>query len=98
MHVLKRPCYMCNHLINQCHFQIKSFFVYEAVKTSINDLVGWRGYIGRAPWVRVFYVARCVLGELVVRVGGHFGEQGLPVGIQECLERFHRRGIEYLSR
>ncbi len=21
---------------------------------------------------------------------GYFGEQGLPVGIQECLERFHR--------
>ncbi len=25
-------------------------------------------------------------------------EQGLPVGIQECLERFHRRGVDYLSR
>ncbi len=26
--------------------------------------------------------------------GGYFGEQGLPVGIHDCLERFHR----YLSR
>ncbi len=26
---------------------------------------------------------------------GYFGEQGLPVGIQECLERFH---VDYLSR
>ncbi len=25
-------------------------------------------------------------------------EQGLPVGIQECLERFHRGGVDYLSR
>ncbi len=29
---------------------------------------------------------------------GYFGEQGLPAGIQECLERFHRRCVEYLSR
>ncbi len=28
---------------------------------------------------------------------GHFGEQRLPVGIQECLERFHRGYIDYLS-
>ncbi len=26
-----------------------------------------------------------------------FGEQGLPVGIQECLERFHRGCVDYLS-
>ncbi len=25
-------------------------------------------------------------------------EQGLPLGIQECLERFHRRSVDYLSR
>ncbi len=27
---------------------------------------------------------------------GHFGEQGLPAGIQECLERSHRRCVDYL--
>ncbi len=26
---------------------------------------------------------------------GYFGKQGLPVGIQECLERFHRGCVEY---
>ncbi len=35
-------------------------------------------------------------------VGGgldwYFGVQGLPVGIQECLERFHRGCVDYLSR
>ncbi len=29
---------------------------------------------------------------------GYFGEQGLPVGLQECLERFHRGCVDYLSR
>ncbi len=29
---------------------------------------------------------------------GNFGEQGLPVGLQECLERFHRGCVDYLSR
>ncbi len=27
---------------------------------------------------------------------GYFGEQGLPVGIQECLQRFHRGCVDYL--
>ncbi len=27
---------------------------------------------------------------------GYFGEQGLQVGIQECLERFHRGCVDYL--
>ncbi len=32
--------------------QIKSFLlVYEVVKTTINDQVGWRGYMGRVIWV-----------------------------------------------
>ncbi len=42
-----------------------------------------------------------MLKEWVVRGGGldgYFGEQGLPAGIQECLERFHRRCVDYLSR
>ncbi len=29
---------------------------------------------------------------------GYFGEQELPAGIQEYLERFHRRCVDYLSR
>ncbi len=29
---------------------------------------------------------------------GYFGEQRLPVGIQECLERFHGGCVDYLSR
>ncbi len=28
----------------------------------------------------------------------YVGEQGLLVGIQECLERFHRGCVDYLSR
>ncbi len=44
---------------------------------------------------------RCVLKEWVVRGGGldgYFGEQELPAGIKECLERFHGRCVNYLSR
>ncbi len=33
-----------------------------------------------------------------MRGSGYFGELGLPVGIQECLERFHRGCVDYLSR
>ncbi len=29
---------------------------------------------------------------------GYFGEQGLQAGIQECLEQFHQRCINYRSR
>ncbi len=42
-----------------------------------------------------------MLREWAVEGGGldgYFGEQGLPAGIQECLERFHRRCVDYLSR
>ncbi len=55
-----------------------------------------KGYLG----VNI-YVGRCALREWVVRgdgLDGYFGEQGLLVGIQECLERFHRGGGDYLSR
>ncbi len=51
---------------------------YEAVKLTINDQVGWRVYMGRVNWVRVFNVGRCVLREWVVGGGvldGYFGEQ-----------------------
>ncbi len=46
-------------------------------------------------------MVRGVLREWVVRGGGldvYFGEQGLPGGIQECRERFHRGYVDYLSR
>ncbi len=68
-------------------------FVYEAVKTAINDQMGWCGYMGRAVWVLVLYVGQWVVREWVVGgcgLDGYFGEQGLPAGIQEYLERFHR--------
>ncbi len=48
-----------------------------------------------------FGLGGCVLREWVVEGGGldgYFGEQVLPMGIQECLERFHRRCVDYLSR
>ncbi len=44
-----------------------------------------------------FCVGRCVLREWVVG-GGGFGKQGLPAGIQERLEKFHRGYVDYLSR
>ncbi len=46
-------------------------------------------------------MGRFVLREWVVRGGGldgYFGKQGLLVGIQEWLERFHRGGVDYLGR
>ncbi len=46
-------------------------------------------------------MGQSVLREWVVGGGGldgYFGEQGLPVGTQECLERFHRGCVYYLSR
>ncbi len=58
--------------------------------------VYWNCHLGVS-----FYVSRCVPREWVVGGGGldgYFGEQALPVGIQECLERFHRGCVEYLSR
>ncbi len=44
-------------------------------------------------------MGRYVLKEWVVGGGGldgHFGETGLPVGIQECREVFHRGCVDYL--
>ncbi len=55
-----------------------------------------KGYLGMG----FFYIGRCVLRKWVVRGGrldGYFGEQGLPVGMQECLERFHHGCVDYLS-
>ncbi len=67
----------------------------------MNDQVEWWRYMGRVMSVCIFYVSRCVLREWVVRGGrldGYFGEQGLPVGIQDGLEIFHRGCVDYLSR
>ncbi len=46
-------------------------------------------------------MGRCVLREWVVGGGGlneYFGEQRLPVGIQECHEGFRRGCVDYLRR
>ncbi len=60
------------------------------------------GVYGKGHWsVSLFYVGRFVLRENVVRedgLDGYSGEQGLPVGIQECLVRFHRGCVDYPSR
>ncbi len=48
----------------------------------------------------------CEKGHLYVRewvvkgggLDGYLGEQGLPVGIQECLERFHQVCVNHPSR
>ncbi len=45
-------------------------------------------------------MGQCVLREWVLGGGGlegYFGEQGLSVGIQKCLEKFHRGCVDYLS-
>ncbi len=57
--------------------------IYEAVRTTINDQMG---YVGRVIWVREFYVGQCGLRKLAVGGGGldgYFEEQGLSVGVQE---------------
>ncbi len=49
----------------------------------------------------IFYVGQCVLREWFVGGGGlygYFGEQGLPVGVQEYLDVFYRGCFTYLSR
>ncbi len=59
------------------------------------------GACGKANLCVSFYVGQFVLGECVVGGGGldrSFGEQGPPVGVQECLDGFHRRCVDYLSR
>ncbi len=58
------------------------------------------GVYGKGRWGVSFYVGRCVLREWVVRGGwlhGYFGEQGLPVGIQEWLEGLPPGCVDYLG-
>ncbi len=50
--------------------------------------------------VWVFVWADVYWGNGIVGGGGldgYFGEQGLPAGIQECLERFHRRCVDSIA-
>ncbi len=57
----------------------------------------WVGSFG----CECFYVGQCVLRKWAVEEGGlygYFGEQGLSVGVQEWLEGFHRRCLDYLRR
>ncbi len=50
--------------------------IYKAVKTTIDDQVGWWGYMGRVIWVYNFDVGRCVLREWVVGGVGCMGTSG----------------------
>ncbi len=57
-------------------------------------------------WVRGNFVVWVYLGEVVcvcvlrewVGLYWYFWTQGLSVGMQECLERFHRGCVDYLNR
>ncbi len=58
------------------------------------------GLYGKGHLGVSFLRGRRVLREWVVGGGGldgYFGEQGLPVNIQECLERFYRGCVDDLS-
>ncbi len=70
--------------------QIKSFFIGLRSSKDYYKRPGWVvGVYGRGHLGVGFYVGRCVLSEWIVRrrrLGGCFGEQGLPVGIQEQLQ------------
>ncbi len=75
--------------------------VYEAVRTAIHGKSGVVGACCKAHLCVSFYVGQFMLGEWVVGGGGlyrSFGEQGPPVGVQECLDGFHRLCVDYLSR
>ncbi len=46
-------------------------------------------------------MGRCVLRAWDVGGGGldgYFGEQGLSVCVEQCLEKFHRACVDYLSQ
>ncbi len=55
----------------------------------------WEGSLG-CEFLRGSMCAE-VMGVGGGGLDGYFGEQGLPAGIQECLERFHRGCVDYLS-
>ncbi len=71
---------------------ISNQIIFIGLRSSKDDQVGWWGYVERVIWVWVFYVSRYVGGG---GLDGIFGEQGLPVGIQECLKGFHRGCVNY---
>ncbi len=84
---------MSNRAVRAVSNQIKSFLlVYGAVKATMNDQ-GLVWVYGKGHWGVSFCVGGCVLREWVVGgcgLDGYFGEQGLPAGIQECLEEGRR--------
>ncbi len=46
-------------------------------------------------------MGQCVQREWVVGGGGlngHFSEQGLPMGVQDCLKGFHQGYVDHLSK
>ncbi len=55
----------------------------------------WEGSLGCA----FLRGSMCAKGMVMGGGGldGYSGEKRLPVGIQECLERFHRGCVDYLS-
>ncbi len=57
------------------------------------------GVCGKGYW-GVSFSHGSMCGEVVKWGGfyGYFGEQGLPVGVQECLKGFHRGYVDYPSR
>ncbi len=81
--------------------QIKTvLLVFEAVKTIINDQAVW-GVCGKGHLGVSFLRGQRVQTKWVVGGGGlygYFGEQGLPVGVQECLEGSHRKYADYFRR
>ncbi len=72
------------------------------VKSNFNSLRSSIGYYERPHGVVGIY-GKGHLGESffiwinVCRGNGCFGEQGLPVGLQECFETFHRGRADYFS-
>ncbi len=79
---------------------LKSNYLYWSIKDYFKRPRGGVG-ICEGSLGCEFLRGRCVLRKWVVGGGaldGYFGEQGLSAGIQECLERFHRRCVDYLSR
>ncbi len=87
-----------NHLLNGGPNQIIFIGLRSSkgyYKRPGGDVGVWEGSLG-CEFMRGSMCAEgMVLGGGAL--DGYFGEQGLPVGIQECLERFHRGCVDYLS-
>ncbi len=110
-HMLRIKCFEWKYSVCVCGGRglrifvlISSQIIFIGLRSSKYNLKrpdGVVGVCGKGHLGMFFFVGRCVLREWVVRGGGLdgcFGEQGLLVGIQEYLERFHRGCVDYLSR